>query len=402
MLNLLHLQENKINLENNTAQRIKSIMKIIFFINTNVAVGGGIERALINYVNSEYRDNVTVVQSQFFQVKRIDPDILSRMGLKQILTIRDFEHCISFLKLHRATIPLYQMLLPFMIRYTKFVNRKLLRQIQGYDVVYLFKNEYWPLFTAKKVIGSNHGQFAFNNFYTRVLVAFIRSGLVYRKIDAFHLFPKSAEIGRRMNKPYFIGKIGTDTTSFYPRIRSNKINILYVARLIYIKGVDIFLDTAERMSDDDRFVFNIAGSGDYSSIIEARKLGNVRYHGVLSDDELAELFGKCDIFVYPTRWDALPTVIVEAVSSGEYVITSRILRGSYDDLEQLGFLEYTDPDPEKISERLISLSGNIDKLRSMSSREHEYAEKTYDNSVVTKKLYSDILSLTNSQVLNQS
>ena len=71
-------------------------MKVLFFTNTNVAIGAGIERALINYVSDHGEDEVTVVQSQYYKIKRVNPGILNNLNVK-IITIYDFEHSISFL-----------------------------------------------------------------------------------------------------------------------------------------------------------------------------------------------------------------------------------------------------------------------------------------------------------------
>ena len=116
-------------------------MKVLFFTNTNVAIGAGIERALINYISAHDGNEVTVVQSQFYKIQRVDPEILNKLNVR-IITIMDFEHTISFLRLHWITIPLYQLLLPILVRYAKFYNRKSLHDVERTDVVYLFKNEY--------------------------------------------------------------------------------------------------------------------------------------------------------------------------------------------------------------------------------------------------------------------
>lgn len=369
-------------------------MRILFFTNTNVAIGAGIEKALINYVSNQEGNDVTVVQSQFYKIKRADPDILKNMNLK-IITIRDFEHSISFFRLHPITIPLYQLLLLFVVRYTKFYNRKALKDLEGMDVVYLFKNEYWPLFRARIMVGSNHGQFAFDNSFTKALSLFIRSGIVYRRINAYHLFPKSVPIGKRMRKMFFLGPIGISTDKYVPQPRSKALDILFVGRLEEIKGIDIFMEVTRRFKNESSYIFHIVGSGSFESRIKAANYDNVEYHGVLNDQELANLYGSCDIFLYPTRWDAFPTVIVEAASSGEHIVASERLMGVYDDLSNKGFLEYTKLDVDTIETRVRALAKEIDTIRKNAMCEHKYVAENYDNKIVTRNLYANFEKLLN-------
>ena len=369
-------------------------MKVLFFTNTNVAIGAGIEKALINYVSDHDGNEVTVVQSQFYKIKRLNPEILSNLNVK-IIIIQDFAYTISFLRLHRITIPLYQVLLPLVVRYTKFYNRNTLRDVGNEDVVYLFKNEYWPLFKAKIMIGSNHGQFAFDNSFTKVLCMFIRSGIFYRGINAFHLFPKSATLGKRMRKRFFLGPIGISTEKYVPQPRAQALNILFVGRLEEIKGIDIFLDISRRFKSESNFIFNIAGSGAFEPKIKGTNYDNVKYHGVLDEQELANLYGSCDIFLYPTRWDAFPAVIVEAASSGEYILASDRLRGVYDDLLDKGFLEYTALDIDSIETRIRILAEKIGTIRKNVKYEHEYIAENYDNKFVTRNLYTNFQKLLN-------
>jgi glycosyltransferase involved in cell wall biosynthesis len=367
-------------------------MKVLFFTNTNVSIGAGIEKALINYVSNAFGNEVIVVQSQFYKVRRIDPGILNSLNLK-VFTFIDFEHSISFLRIRKITQPLYQFLLPFVVRFSKFYNRKILKQIGGVDVVYLFKNEYWSLFKAKLVVGSNHGQFAFDNMFTKILSLLVKAGIIYRGIDAFHLFPKSAVIGERMKKKFFIVPIGISTRDFLPLPRNQAINVLFVGRLEYIKGIDIFIEVSRRFQDNSSVQFHVAGSGSFDEQLRQEANKNFHYHGVLDNTGLAELYGSCDLFLYPTRWDAFPTVIVEAASSGEYIITSDKIRGVYDDLLEMGYLEYVHASVSSIELSINALIMRIGQLRQNARSEHDFVAGKYDNSIVTRNIYSNFQEL---------
>ena len=371
-------------------------MRYIFFTNTNLAVGAGIEKALVNYVSHGKGKDIIVIQSQFYAARRMDEQTIQDLNAK-IVTIHDYEHCISFLRQHTFTLPFYEFILPFVVRYTKFHNRKSLRNFGEADAVYLFKNEYWPLFHAKVIVGSNHGQFAFDNFFTKVLSLFVKAGIFYRGINAFHLFPRSAQIGDRMGKKYFTTPIGIDTKNYVPVARNALINILFVGRLEHIKGIDIFIEVSSRFVNRSDVKFHIAGGGSYASHLQNAISCNVQYHGTLDEKDLAQLYGSCDIFLYPTRWDAFPTVVVEAASAGDHIITSEKMSGVFDDLKNLGYLEYVDLNVDSICARLEKAISSMVSIRASSAAEHSYVSEKYDNSVVSEKLFRSMEELYSSE-----
>lgn len=83
------------------------------------------------------------------------------------------------------------------------------------------------------------------------------------------------------------------------------------------KGLDVFLELAERLGDDYRIV--LVGTDENvekhfsENIISIRRTQN--------QCELAEIYTASDVFVNPTREDNYPTVNMEALACGTPVIT---------------------------------------------------------------------------------
>ena len=67
-----------------------------------------------------------------------------------------------------------------------------------------------------------------------------------------------------------------------------------MGRLEEIKGIDIFMEVSRRFKNENSYIFHIAGSGSFESRIKAANYDNVVYHGVLNDQELANLYGSCE------------------------------------------------------------------------------------------------------------
>ena len=116
-----------------------------------------------------------------------------------------------------------------------------------------------------------------------------------------------------------------------------------VARLVPIKGVDVFLSAAELVAaalPDVRFV--VIGDGELRGALESlareRKLsGRVRFTGFRND--MARIYGSLDLSVLSSRHEGLPVALLESVASGCYVVATRV--GGVPDLlrsERIGLM----------------------------------------------------------------
>ncbi len=116
-----------------------------------------------------------------------------------------------------------------------------------------------------------------------------------------------------------------------------------VARLVPIKGVDIFLSAAEQVVEalpDVRFV--VVGDGELRAELEcaARETGlgdSVRFTGFR--DDMARIYGSLDLSVLSSHHEGLPVALLESVACGCYVVATRV--GGVPDLlrcERIGLM----------------------------------------------------------------
>jgi glycosyltransferase involved in cell wall biosynthesis len=107
----------------------------------------------------------------------------------------------------------------------------------------------------------------------------------------------------------------------------NKIG--FIGRLHRSKGVDILIEAFYRLSlEIPGLQLSIAGSGEEKPGLESRAetLGiksKVVFEGNVPNDEICNFISGLNFLVVPSRMDNLPTVVLEAFSTGTPVVATR-------------------------------------------------------------------------------
>jgi glycosyltransferase involved in cell wall biosynthesis len=109
------------------------------------------------------------------------------------------------------------------------------------------------------------------------------------------------------------------------------VNLLYVGRFVTAKGIGDLLEAMELVWTTDPDVhLTMAGSARFSQVETMDALDEVlsRHEDRLtvlidaSDEVVAELYGRSDVFVMPSHHEGYCIPVVEAMSSGCYVVGS--------------------------------------------------------------------------------
>lgn len=121
------------------------------------------------------------------------------------------------------------------------------------------------------------------------------------------------------NDPEFLSKLGLP-----------KRNLLFVGRLIEIKGIPMLLEIYRRLTKGSFPELGLALLGDgplKESVGLFKQQHQLRYlhlAGWVANEHTALFYGSCDVFMLLSRYDANPLVIFEALAAGIPVIcTSR-------------------------------------------------------------------------------
>lgn len=104
------------------------------------------------------------------------------------------------------------------------------------------------------------------------------------------------------------------------------IELLFVGRFAFNKGIDLLVEAArhfDRKRSDVRFI--LAGDGPLMAGFKEQGLpSNMELLGKVGDDVLRELYGRCHALVLPTRFEGMPTVVLEAMANARPVIVSDV------------------------------------------------------------------------------
>lgn len=109
---------------------------------------------------------------------------------------------------------------------------------------------------------------------------------------------------------------------------AGSLQLLFVGRFASNKGIDLLMEVAHRLQDESwgqRVHFNLAGGGPLLAHYKARDLPpNVSLPGRVDDEQLHRLYTECHAFVLPTRFEGMPTVVLEAMARARPVLVSNV------------------------------------------------------------------------------
>lgn len=162
--------------------------------------------------------------------------------------------------------------------------------------------------------------------------------------------------------------------------------MLFVAALEYNKGLDILIPLIKKLGNNDEIEFHIAGTGPVEE--ELKEIKMVNFHGRLNNEELAKLCRECDIFVYPSHNDQHPSAILQALSSGLYVLAGDFFKGIFDDFSK--YLEYISMNVESFYGRINEIIKERKIIEHNKQEEYEYTKNNYDWSIIAKKFYDNM------------
>ena len=101
-----------------------------------------------------------------------------------------------------------------------------------------------------------------------------------------------------------------------------------MGRFAFNKGLDLLIEVARRLIQEghgDLARFILAGDGPLLAQIRAQGLPqNVELAGRVDDERLFALYTECAALVLPTRFEGMPTVVLEAMARSRPIIVSNV------------------------------------------------------------------------------
>lgn len=103
--------------------------------------------------------------------------------------------------------------------------------------------------------------------------------------------------------------------------------LLFVGRFAFNKGLDVLLTVARRLVAEGRsdlVRFQLAGDGPLLEELKRDPPPNVQLLGRVDDVQLDTLYADCAALILPTRFEGMPTVVLEAMARAKPVIVSEV------------------------------------------------------------------------------
>lgn len=131
---------------------------------------------------------------------------------------------------------------------------------------------------------------------------------------------------------------GVDIEKFKPNPNNsdNLIKLLFIGRLVNQKGLNVLLKAYHNVIEggykNTRLI--IIGDGplmdEYKQFSQDNKLSDfVEFKGWVDFEELEHLYNSSDVFVLPSLFEGMPSVVLQAMACGLPIISSRV-QGSED------------------------------------------------------------------------
>lgn len=156
--------------------------------------------------------------------------------------------------------------------------------------------------------------------------------------------------------------------------------VLYVSRLVPEKNPDTFINAISRDLKNADLQAIVVGSGEEEYMRSLRKIADDRIHFLsnLTDTELYSCYNISDIFVFLGTWEGIPTVIIEAMMTGNVVISTSVGEISNYLSEETGTIIRSPPEVSEVGTAIRSYLENMEYCKRIGKTNQKYAEKTFE------------------------
>jgi len=175
------------------------------------------------------------------------------------------------------------------------------------------------------------------------------------------------------------------------RTNGDEILLLYVGRIAAEKNLDLLMETAKKLNDNQKsFKLIMVGDGPYRETLENQKIPNVIFVGYKKGEALSKYYASCDIFVFPSTTETFGNVILEAMASKTVVLSVNEGGVKENIISPYNAIAVDQVSSEEFYENIIALMDSPDSRRFLAENAYTYAkkkgwERIFDSLVETYK-----------------
>lgn len=201
------------------------------------------------------------------------------------------------------------------------------------------------------------------------------------------LIPNAVEKPNRLQPDIIKRKYGLNKDDY----------ILYLGRLVPEKGIHYLIEAYQNIETSKKLV--IAGGSSHSSEYEkelhqaAGRHPNIIFTGFVAGAELEELYSNSYLYVLPSDIEGLPISLLEAMSFGNYCLTSDIPENA-DVLQHLG-TTFVKSDVNDLTNQLAMLLSHPKVVEETRAKAGPYIMQKYNWDKIAKQTLEVYKSLRN-------
>ena len=211
-------------------------------------------------------------------------------------------------------------------------------------------------------------------------------------------------IGVPKHRLKFIASSGVNLRRFSPspyRLSSHPLRVLCASRLLWSKGIGLFIEAARRLKHQGRnFQFLLAGTSDQgnpdtidSALIETwRHEGDVEILGHVED--MPQAMAAVDVIVCPSYYrEGVPRTLIEACAMAKPIVTTDTQGCRYAVIHGENGLIVPPRNVDALVDALIWMDEHREELAAMGEAGRRRAEAVFDERIVigaTKKVYEEL------------
>lgn len=278
--------------------------------------------------------------------------------------------------------------------------------LKEYDIIHFHEIDFsFPLFSffvKKPKILHLHGIHI--DFFKRYHL----SRIIFRHVADYYITITKqmekdlAEISIARNRIIYLPN-AVDIKKFYPKGKKEDNLLLYLGRIVPVKGLHVLLESLSYVKKPVSLVIvGPIGSLEYYKDVEKhierenqKGKHKITYLGRIPEAEVIRIYQKASVSILPSFWEAFPVVILEALSCETPVITTPV-GGNPEVIRNFenGILVPVN-DPLRLAEAINFMLDNKDNRTKMGRKGRELVMKNFSVEVIAKrlrKIYQEMIS----------